>query len=120
MLLSHQGTPCIVRRKRVVCCAAIISAAQIKTAGLVEPGGLGDPEFVVSRSMYPYGFAFDPRDCILHLQLAALELCQFEIICGVVLLGLGNFVVQGLVALLELCKVRLDGHVGYLLRQISA
>jgi hypothetical protein len=52
----------------------------------------------------------DPRDFILHLQLAALEFGQFEIVHGVVLLGLGDFMVEGLMALLELGKIRLCGH----------
>jgi hypothetical protein len=71
-------------------------------------GGLFGLEMGLSRSVY--ALTLDPRDFILHLQLAALEFGQFEIVNAVMLLRLGNFVVEGLVALLELGKIRLDGH----------
>jgi hypothetical protein len=57
-----------------------------------------------------YALTLDPRDFILHLQLAALEFGQLQIVYAVMLLCLGDFVVEGLVALLELGKIRLDGH----------
>jgi hypothetical protein len=62
----------------------------------------------------------DPRNFILHLQLASLELDQFKVIGREMLLGLSDLMIEGLMALLEFSKIRLDGHVGYLLRQICA
>jgi hypothetical protein len=67
------------------------------------------------RSALSVNAAFEARDLVLHLQLAALEFNQFEVIGRVMLLGLSDLVIEGLMLLFESSKIRLDGHLGYLL-----
>ncbi len=90
-----------------------------KTAGL-DTGGPAAMRIritadVSALSVDAVVLALEARDFVLHLQLAALEFNQLEIISCVMLLRLGNFVVEGLVLLFKCSKIRLDGHMGYLL-----
>ncbi len=59
--------------------------------------------------------ASEALDLVLHMQFAALEFSQFEVVGRVMLLSFGNLVIEGLMLLFERSKIRLDGHLGYLL-----
>jgi hypothetical protein len=61
------------------------------------------------------GFLVQSRYLILHLQLATLQLGQFEIVYGGMLEGLGDFVLKHPVLLYEFSKMRRCGHVSGLL-----
>jgi hypothetical protein len=52
---------------------------------------------------------------VLHLQLATLQLCQFEIVRGGMLESVGDFVFKHPVPLFEFRKMRRCGHVSGLL-----
>ena len=60
------------------------------------------------------------RDFVLHLQLAALQIGDREIVGRRMSDGLGDFVFEGLMLPFQLRKMRLNRHVFCLLCQISA
>src|SRR5262245_1498953 len=71
-----------------------------------------------SKSGLVNGHYAQTRDLILHLQLAALQFNDLQIVNRRVLQRLGNLGLERLVPPHEFRKVRLDGHVGDLLGQI--
>jgi hypothetical protein len=62
------------------------------------------------RSVNALGPAAQTRDLVLQVQLAALDLYEFQVVDRGMLLSFGKFGFQGLMPQLEFRKVRLQGH----------
>jgi hypothetical protein len=59
-----------------------------------------------------------PFDLVLHLQLAALQLGNLQVVAGRMTHRLGDFVFERPVPPFKIRKTGLDGHVGWLLEAV--
>ena len=62
------------------------------------------------RSVNAFGPAAQTRNFVLQVQLAALELHDFQVVDRGMLLSFGQFGFKALVPQLEFRKMRLQGH----------
>src|SRR5262249_6550393 len=110
-------TPGCEKLERGRYAGAIEKATRSGAKPVAQPITMTQPEYAKARASVDAGASFLPqtREFVLHLQLAALQFGDLEVVDGRMRHRVGNFLLERLMLPFQFRKMRLDGHVGGLL-----